>query len=193
MSIALRNTMALAEFLEWEERQPLRYEFDGQRAVAMTGGTSAHAGIQRNLAIAVGGRLQRKQCRFFGSDLKIEVAGRIRYPDGLVVCVPLSPTDRIVREPVVVFEVLSESTASTDTITKNAEYSSTPSLMRYIILSQDEIGGQMFERIGSDWVGHVLHADAVLAMPEIGLEIPFAEFYIDVEFKSASPGAVVTE
>jgi len=30
--------MTLAEFLEWEERQPLRYEFDGVGPVAMTGG-----------------------------------------------------------------------------------------------------------------------------------------------------------
>jgi hypothetical protein len=42
--------MTLAEFLEWEERQPLRYEFDGVGPVAMTGGTYGHSGIQGNLA-----------------------------------------------------------------------------------------------------------------------------------------------
>ena len=40
MNLALRKPMTLAEFLEWEERQPLRYEFDGVGPVAMTGGTS---------------------------------------------------------------------------------------------------------------------------------------------------------
>ena len=38
MSVALRNPMTLPEFLAWEERQPLRYEFDGGGPVAMTGG-----------------------------------------------------------------------------------------------------------------------------------------------------------
>jgi hypothetical protein len=51
MSVALRKPMTLAEFLAWEERQELRYEFDGFRPVAMTGGTLRHE--------AIGGTLRR--------------------------------------------------------------------------------------------------------------------------------------
>lgn len=40
----------------------------------------------------------------------------------------------------------------------------------------------MFERVGSDWVGHLLTADAVLRMPEIGIEVPLVEFYEGVDF-----------
>jgi hypothetical protein len=50
MNLALRKPMTLAEFLPWEERQPLCYEFDGVVPVAMIGGTRAHADIQANLA-----------------------------------------------------------------------------------------------------------------------------------------------
>ena len=39
MNLALRKPMTLAEFLEWEEQQPLRYEFDGVGPVAMAGGS----------------------------------------------------------------------------------------------------------------------------------------------------------
>ena len=184
MSIALRHPVTLEEFLEWEESQPLRYEFDGHQAIAMTGGSAAHARIQRNLAIAVGGRLRGKQCEFFGSDLKIEVAGRIRYPDGFVTCTPLQPNDKIAREPVVIFEVLSGSTASTDITTKNAEYAATPSVQRYVMLAQDEISGTMFERIAGDWIGHMLTRDTILRMPEIDIEVPIMEFYEDVEFEA---------
>lgn len=191
MNIALRKSMSLTEFLAWEERQPLRYEFDGFQPVAMTGGTEAHASIQRNLVFAVGGRLRGTPCRFYGSDLKIEVAGRIRYPDGFVVCSPIRPQNRVVNDPVVIFEVLSESTAQIDIVTKNHEYAATPSVRRYVILAQDEIGGTMFERIGGDWVGHVLGADAVLRMPEIDVEVPIAEFYEGVEL--AAQGTDHTE
>jgi Uma2 family endonuclease len=59
------------EFLAWEDRQPLRYEFDGVQPIAMTGGTWAHAAIQRNLAIALGTRLRGKPCQYIGNDLKI--------------------------------------------------------------------------------------------------------------------------
>ena len=47
MNVALRKPMSLAEFLEWERRQPVRYEFDGVAPQAMTGGTTGHADIQR--------------------------------------------------------------------------------------------------------------------------------------------------
>ena len=79
MNLALRKPVTLAEFLEWEERQPLRYEFDGVGPVAMTGGTRAHARIQRNLAFALTGHLRDKPCEFLGSDLKFQVAeGHVR-------------------------------------------------------------------------------------------------------------------
>ena len=70
MSAALRpRPMTLAEFLAWEEGQELRWEFDGVRPVAMTGGTFAHSRIQFNLAISVGGRLRGSPCRMAGSDM----------------------------------------------------------------------------------------------------------------------------
>jgi Uma2 family endonuclease len=84
----------------------------------------------------------------------------------------------------VIFEVLSESTARTDLITKNHEYEATPSVRRYVILEQDTPGGTMFERVGDDWVGHLLAADTMLRMPEIGLEIPLAELYEGVDPQS---------
>ena len=176
--------MTLAQFLAWEERQELRYEFDGFQPVAMTGGTAAHSAIHRNLAIAIGGRLRGKPCQFHGSHLKIEVAGSIRYPDGFVVCSPVAGSATVVHEPVVVFEVLSESTARTD-LAKNQEYAATASVLRYIMLAQDEMAGTMFERIGNDWVGHLLLAGTILRMPEIGIELPLAELYEGIDFAAA--------
>lgn len=181
MNAPMRTPVTLELFLAWEDRQPLRHEFDGVRTVAMTGGTAAHALIQINLAIAVGGRLRGKLCRFVGNDLKIQVAGRIRYPDGFVYCGPFQADAKVIEEPVVIFEVLSESTSSTDLITKNAEYAATPSVRRYVVLAQDAIGGTMFERVGEDWTGRLLTADSLLRMPEIGIEVAVAEFYEGVE------------
>jgi Uma2 family endonuclease len=88
------------------ERQPLRYEFDGFQPVAMTGDTAAHSAIQRNSLHALTGRLRGKPCQPFGNDLKIEVVGRIGYPDTFVVCTQVAPRQTVVTDPVVVFEVL---------------------------------------------------------------------------------------
>ena len=177
--------MTREQFLAWEEKQELRYEFDGFQPVAMTGGTAGHSAIQRNLAISIGGRLRGKPCQFHGSDLKIETANGYRYPDGFVVCSPVAREATVVRAPVVIFEVLSDTTAHTDLVSKNPEYAATSSVKRYIVLSQGAMDGMMFERIDSDWVGHLLGAGSVLRMPEIGIDVPLAELYQGVDFASA--------
>ena len=187
MSIALQNSMTLDEFLAWEEKQELRWEFDGFAPMAMTGGTAAHSAIQLNLYLAVGGRLRGQRCRMYTADLKIQVADSIRYPDGFVVCSPVSGPTLIVIDPVVVFEILSPSTASVDFGVKNEEYRDTPSIQRYVMLAQDEQRATVFERIDDDWVGHIMSGDVVLRMPEIGIEIPLAELYVGVQFPSGKP------
>jgi Uma2 family endonuclease len=189
MSIALRKSMTIEEFLEWETQQPLRYEFDGYQPVAMAGGTEQHSAIQRNLAIAVGGRLRGRPCRYHGSDLKIETAETIRYPDGFVVCSPPVRGRTVIPDPVVIFEVLSDDSAQRDLVIKNQEYASVPSVRRYVVASQDKMAGTMFERIGTDWMGHLLHAGSILRMPEIDIELPLAELYEGVDLTPAEPAA----
>ena len=182
--------MTLEQFLAWEDRQELRHEFDGFRPIAMTGGTAGHAGIQANLVTALTGRLRGKPCRPYGSDLKIAVAGRIRYPDAFVVCTPVLSTAKVVTDPVVVFEVLSNSTANEDLVVKNAEYRATPSIQRYVILQQTHAGALVFVRKGEDWSAETVSGDeAVLRMPEIGVEIPLAELYTDIDLAAGEAAA----
>ena len=173
--------MTIAEFLAWEEKQELRWEFDGFEPVAMTGGTYAHETIGGNIRFAIRSRLGSDPCRVQGPTLKIEVAGHIRYPDAFVVCTPVPPRDTVVREPVVVFEVLSESTSRTDRISKLREYGATPSIQRYVILEQDAIAAMVFVRKATDLVAETLTADDILRMPEIDIEVPMTEFYAGID------------
>ena len=182
MNVALRKPKTLQDFLAWEERQPLRYEFDGFQPIAMTGGTAAHAAIQCNLLFSLRGRLRGTPCRPYGSELKIQVAGRIRYPDAYVVCTPVPPRSTVVTDPVAIFEILSESTQASDLIVKNAEYRATPSVEQYIILQQTSAAAMVFSRKGEDWVTELLtDQDALLDLPCIGLRIPLAELYADLD------------
>jgi hypothetical protein len=82
-------------------------------------------------------------------------------------------------------EVLSDSTARTDLVTKNQEYAAIETVRRSIVLAQEAMAGTMFERVEQDWVGHLLQSDSVLRMPEIGIEVPLAELYEGVEFPEA--------
>ena len=185
MNLAVRKPMSLAEFLEWEERQELRYEFDGVEPSAMTGGSAAHADIQANLITAFRNRMRGMPCKFYGSDLKVLVADNSsRYPDGMVVCSPVAPNATAVRDPVVIFEVLSPSTAAKDRIVKAREYQATPSVKRYVMLEQDRIGATVHVRAQDGWSVLVLKDDDTLDMPEIGLAIPLAEFYEGLAFEA---------
>ena len=156
MNVALRRPMSLDEFLAWERRQQLRYEFDGVRIVAMTGGTIEHSVIATNLVRALEDRLQVTRCRAFRGDVKFLVGGRVSYPDAVVTCSPPSRCCDFVPNSVVVFEVLSPNTASVDRIEKNEEYRATSSIQRYVMLEQTRQAATVFARNGDDWGGHIV-------------------------------------
>jgi len=113
----------------------------------------------------------------------------IRYPDAFVVCTPVDPRATVVLDPVVIFEVLSESSASEDIVVKNAEYRNTQSVKRYVVLQQTSAAAVVFSRKGEDWVTDLLTgADAILRMPEIGLDISLSEIYAGIAFDAEASG-----
>ena len=170
--------MTVAEFLEWEERQPTKYEFDGFRPVAMVGVTVEHSAVQMNLLAGLTNHLRGKPCRPHGSDVKIRVADRIRYPDALVVCTPMPRGTTVITEPVVVFEILSPSSEHTDLLLKNEEYRATLSIQHYVVLEQTNAGALVFSRRGEEWISEVVSgANAVLRLPAIGIAFALAEIY----------------
>jgi len=180
--------MTLAEFLAWEERQELRWEFDGVRPLAVTGGTVGHGQITFNLRQALATRLAGKPCRPFGPLVKIISAGSVRYPDGAVTCSPIANSATIVENPVVVLEVVSEASASTDRIDKVREYQATASIQRYVILEQTSIAATVFARLGELWTASALTENDTLAMPEIGIELPIVECYLGLELSAPTGG-----
>jgi Uma2 family endonuclease len=181
MDVALRTALSLEEFLAWEERQELRWEFDGLAPVAMNGGTANHESIGGMLRALLHEKLKGRPCRPWGPTFKIEVNGRVRYPDAFVTCAPLVGNQTIARAPVVVFEVLGPSTSYTDRIVKLRDYQATASIQRYVILEQDSIAATVFARRGEDWIATAHTAEDRLAMPEIGIELSLAEIYADVD------------
>jgi Uma2 family endonuclease len=188
MSVALQRQMTLAEFLDWEERQEIRYEFDGFRPVAMTGATLRHEAIGTTLRALLYARLRGSPCRPWGPNSKIEVQGRIRYPDAVVSCTRGQADDTIVPAPVAVFDILSPTSSRTDRIEKLREYQATPSIQRYVILEQDSVAATVFSRHADEWTGHALTDTDALRMPEIGIELPLAAIYADAEFGVEPPG-----
>ena len=184
MTVALRKPMTVEQFLAWEEQQELRHEFDGFEAVAMTGGTHAHEAIGGALRALLREHLRGKHCRVRGPTMKIEVMGRIRYPDAFVYCTPVPADETVIRNAVVVFEVLSPGTSRTDRIEKLREYQATELIQRYVILEQDSVAATVFVRQGPEWNARALTAGDALRMPEIEVELPLSDIYVDAPLNS---------
>ena len=183
---ALPKSISLDEFLAWEERQELRFEYDGLDIQAMTGGTMAHGRIQANLVAALHARLRGGPCFLVGSEVKVRTATSIRYPDAMVICSPAEGKATSTSRPTVLFEVLSPSTARKDLGAKNAEYQTLDSLRRYVVLHQEVAAAEVFFRDDEgEWAHEFIGGQGVLKMPEIEVELPLALFYEGIGAGSA--------
>jgi Uma2 family endonuclease len=184
--------LSLEGFLAWEERQKLRYERVGGVVRAMAGGTRAHDTIAGNLRFSLRQQVRRRGCQDFGSDVKVvSPRGDVMYPDVTVRCGRRDDRATTVEDPILVAEVLSESTWKHDLLSKRLAYKSIPSLRVILYVAQDQARVDVVRR-GADgrWDDGepAVGLDAVLALPELGIDLPLAELYADTDVAERGGG-----
>lgn len=193
MSQARRPTSWTWEaYLEWEARQPVRYELVDGQVHAMGGGTAEHDTIGNNLRASLHAQMRGKPCRVQGPDLKVRAGRDGRYPDALIDCGPRVPGALLAQEPVAVFEVLSKSTGWIDQSLKLRDYEATPTIRTYALISQDEQRAMVYSR---DADGRLDIQSAVLLegegasieISEFGLALPFSALYEGLDFPADRP------
>lgn len=183
MSIAQRHALLSPEdFLLGEDGAPQKHEYLNGVVYAMAGGTIRHARISGNIFGALSVGLRGKRCQPFNSDLLTRVRQgddlRFYYPDVSVVCESNALDERYQDKPVVIFEVLSESTARLDRGEKREAYLTIPSLRVLVLVETDTLAVTLWRRTGASWTQEHASAPAdVLAFPEIECELPLAEIY----------------
>lgn len=185
MNVALTYPWTAEQFLDWVGTQEGRYEFDGIRPVAMPAGTSDHNRIAHNIYAALRSRLRGTRCSYFGPDLGVKTTGEnVRFPDALITCTKFPGTDRLAPDVVVVFEVLSPDAGRRDRIEKAREYAAVGSIRRYVIVESASAGLVVLHRKQGEaaFVELTLTGEDTLALPEVGVSVPVAEFYEDVDF-----------
>ena len=95
-----RKPMTLEAYLDFEERQPERYEFVDGDVFLMAGSTLAHDTIRLRIAAVLLAKLAGRPCRPH-LDVKLVCAnGRSRYPDVAVMCGPRDPRATRLTDPV---------------------------------------------------------------------------------------------
>ena len=119
MASATKPRLTPEQYLEIERAAQERSEFWNGEMFALSGASVPHGVITGNILAGLHARLRDKPCRVFPPDLKILVAptGLFAYPDVVVVCGRPEYVDGVrdvVKNPILVVEVLSPSTEAWD-------------------------------------------------------------------------------
>ena len=125
------------EYLHWEAGQIERHEFIDGEIFCMSGAGRRHVVVCMNIAMALRQHLRSTPCRTLMVDMKVQVAQAKSYfyPDVFVTCSPANPLNEMVeREPKLIVEVLSPSTANYDRTDKFAAYRQLTSLEEYALV-----------------------------------------------------------
>jgi len=155
---ALKPRMTAEDYLEWEAAQTERHDFVDGEVYAMAGADERHVTAAMNMAFALRQHLAGTPCRTFMADMKVRPAGKSNffYPDVIVTC---SEGDRknplIKKEPVLIVEVLSPSTAAYDRGDKFSHYRRIAQLKEVVFVELDSRRIDVFRR-GADGL-FVLH------------------------------------
>jgi len=129
-----------AEYFELLEKSDVKLEYHAGYIRAMAGGTPEHSRIAGNTHGALYVALMGKECSVFNSDLSVYIDSQSRYyfPDITVVCGENEiVNNNFIKNPDIIVEVASKSTANFDKGAKMLHYFSIPSLLEYIIIQTD--------------------------------------------------------
>lgn len=181
--------ISVEDYLAGELVSEIKHEYLGGVVHAMAGGTVRHQQVAGNVFLSLGSQLRGKTCRPFNSDMKVRVElpnqTRFYYPDLQVVCESSDDEETYQDKPVVVVEVLSESTRRVDLGEKREAYLAIPTLKLLLLVDPGKVWVQVDRRRASGGFGLELYRESeeVIAMPEIDCELSVAEIYERIEIK----------
>ena len=190
---ALRKPALVSEeeYFAITDASEFRHEFVNGQVCAMAEPSDNHEIIAGNVFGSLHSHLRKHPCRVFSGNKRVRVAFLNRafhyYPDVMVICDPNGSDDRFKENPVLVVEVLSPSTESTDIREKMFAYLNTESVKHYVIIAQDKKEIIVYRRVPppDGWeVETLTENDDVLRVPDLNFELRLADVYEKVEFSS---------
>ena len=187
--------ISVEEYLELEEKAVYKSEYYRGDIFAMAGGSPEHSQIGTNTTGELRNLLEDGPCRVYNSDCRVSVPGEdyYTYPDASVVCEAPVFTERgrALLNPVLLVEVLSESTEQYDRTGKFTLYRRSPSLREYVLVSSDSRRIETFHRHDEtgEWVySECSDPEGSIPLRSLGCSLSLARVYSKVEFPEPPPG-----
>lgn len=184
ISIQPQPLLTSHEYLAWERRQETRHEYVNGEIHAMTGASREHNLINGNLFAALHFQLRGKPCEIYNNDMRVKVSetGMYTYPDIVAACGEPEFDDAemdTLLNPVLIIEVLSESTEAYDRGAKFLHYRNLPSLQDYLLVAQSEYRIEHYVRqAGNRWLlTEYRNIEEALTLTSVDCELRLRDLY----------------
>lgn len=168
------------EYRAWCAAQPRgRFEREDGHIVAMAAERAVHARVKGAVYIALRRAITAAglHCEAFPDGMTVETGENDYEPDALVNCGPfLDPHAVAVPDPVVIVEVLSPTTRTTDTSSKLDGYFQLPSVAHYLIVRPIQRRVIHHRRAG-DRIDTAILANGPIALDPPGIAITVEELF----------------
>ena len=175
-------------YFELERHAENKNEYCDGEIFAMTGASFNHNLIAVNISSALHGALQDSPCHVLASDMKIQAdkARHYVYPDVSVVCHEVEfsgKRDDVITNPIVLFEILSNSTKDYDRGSKFMAYRNIISLKDYILVDQYSLHVEHFQKNDKgQWVLDEYKSQSdVFTLKSVGVELSLRNIYARVK------------
>ena len=164
------------EYLSGEKISAIKHELIDGHVYAMAGASENHVLITGNVHGELRNHLKGDPCAPYMADMKLKIDQNFYYPDVMVCCDEGHSESYFKQSPVLIAEVLSNSTYRTDKGLKAEQYRTIPSLLEYLLVEQDRCDVELMRR-REGWISHHYFLGDELLLESVGLTLPVSEIY----------------
>ena len=174
-----RKFEAIEEYFAFEEKSEVRHEYYFENLIEVASASFLHNQISGNLFLILKMLLKDKSERIFMEGFKafIKEENIFFYPD-VMVALP-EQHEYYSTQPVLIAEVLSESTRKFDMVDKFIQYQKMDTLQYYLLVEPDKQTVIMYQKASdADWQALIYNnLSDVIDLPKLNISIALKDIY----------------
>jgi Uma2 family endonuclease len=173
--------MTLEEFLHWDDGTETHYELIGGFPLAMAPPAEAHRILAVRLVTRIDAALaSRRPCnaQVEAGVVRPDRADTYFEADIAATCEGNEPGRQAIKDPYLIFEILSPTTERHDRRVKLPVYREISTVQEIVLIASDDLYGELHRRAGAQWITEILRrGEGVLALSSVGIEILMSDLY----------------